>query len=297
MLQAKLYVEQQTGDLGAAVETLNELTRLMPGDVWILDNESLILEKQGHLQRALERAEAAMRRRPSIRRLYRQAVLAKDAGAVSKARESLEQLLALSPEDVRGISLLAQLELTYGDPRRTVEILSPRVARAPATWQLTSLSLAYMLLRDYAASARASEQALALKPETPLYLLNLADARWLDGRRDEALALYRRFLAAAGDPGDDPGKLMLRAQAQAHLGQTHDAVDAAQRALRLAPEDTEVLFNVALVYTVVGDWTTAEVNARRALELGYARRWFELPWFDELRARPTSPWGDRGEQG
>ncbi len=183
--------------------------------------------------------------------------------------------------------MLAQLELTYGDPRRTVEILSPRVARDPATWQLTSLSLAHMLLRDYAASARASEQALALKPNSPAYMLNLADALWLDGRREEALALYRKVLEATGDPGDDPRKRMRRAQALAHLGKTHDAVDAAQRALRLAPEDTEVLFNATLVYTLVGDWTTAEVNAQRVLALGYARRWFELPWFDELRARPT----------
>ncbi|MCB1054953.1 MAG: hypothetical protein KDD11_05505, partial [Acidobacteria bacterium] len=76
------------------------------------------------------------------------------------------------------------------------------------------------------------------------------------------------------------------AQALAHLGERRQAVAAVQRALQLAPDDSQVAYEAAVVYSLVGDTASAVVSAERALRLGYGTRWFSFPWFDEVRADP-----------
>jgi hypothetical protein len=53
----------------------------------------------------------------------------------------------------------------------------------------------------------------------------------------------------------------------------------------MAPQDDYVRFSAALVFTVCGEWTSAEVNAAKAVDLGIGRHWFDLPFFNPLRDR------------
>jgi tetratricopeptide (TPR) repeat protein len=85
--------------------------------------------------------------------------------------------------------------------------------------------------------------------------------------------------AAERDPDPD-ALLTVRAQALAHLGRTEEAVAAAQRALRLSPDNPQVHYESALVFALLGDDASALWNARRALAGGIDRRWFGFSWFD-----------------
>ncbi|HEX5718700.1 MAG TPA: hypothetical protein VF179_21245, partial [Thermoanaerobaculia bacterium] len=61
---------------------------------------------------------------------------------------------------------------------------------------------------------------------------------------------------------------------------------AVLEALHLAPTQGPVLYESSLVYALLGEQTSAVVNARKALEIGMAPRLFELPWFEALKGHP-----------
>ncbi len=283
----RLWVEISAGQLEAAEITLSALENLVPGDVRTLDYRARLLARRGEQKKALELHLTAIERQPSWHRLRNYAALAYRVGQIDLARASLEKLFDLSPNNSRGVSLLAEIELTNGDLSRAVDLYRKLQEIFPSPIQLANLGTAHMLLGDYAAAEKALEQAASEAPQNPYFLLNLADVRWLQGHNDDADALYRQVLVLlSGDLSDtDASSLMIRAQAMAQLGDHRAAVATIQEAQRKAPEEAEIAFSAALVFAIVGDKTAALVNTERAIELGYQHRnWFALPWFDGIRA-------------
>jgi predicted Zn-dependent protease len=290
--QTRAWAEIQAGRLDEAEATLAAFERLAPGDVRVLELRSHLFERSGRPEKALAVSRAMVEREPSWSHLYQHATLAWRQGEVGSARESLETLLDRFPGNEWGLRLLATIELTNGDPARAARLFEDLAARSPDSGTRVNLGLAYMLLGDPGRAAAAMEKAVAEAPENYLYLLNLGQARWLEGRRDEAAGLFRRVLTLSeADPsGEEWQRLTVRAQALAHLGRPREAVAAVQDALRLAPRSGQAAFEASLVYALVGDRTAALVNAERARDLGFeAPAWFRLPWFDPLRGEPGFP--------
>jgi len=290
--QMRAWAEIQAGRLDSAETTLAAFERLAPGDVRVLELKASLFERRGQPERALEISRAVVDRQPSWSHLYQHATLAWRQGEVEAAREALETLLQRFPGNEWGLRLLATVELTNGDPARAARLFEGLAARSPDPGTRVNLGLAYMLLGDPGRAAAAMEKAVAEAPENYLYLLNLAQARWLEGRRDEAAGLFRRVLALSeADPsGEEWQRLTVRAQALAHLGRSREAVATVQDALRMAPRNGQAAFEASLVYALVGDRTAALVNAERARELGFeALSWFRLPWFEPLRGEPGFP--------
>jgi serine/threonine-protein kinase len=143
-----------------------------------------------------------------------------------------------------------------------------------------------MLLGEYEEAMKPFSEAVRLSPESATDRLNLADTLKLMGRKEESQEQYLKVLELCDkEPNpSDPAILSLRAQALAHLGRGAQAVAAAGRALQLDPEDPGLLFEAALVYTLVGEHLSAINCAEQALDAGFQRKWFELPWFDNLLA-------------
>src|SRR4029077_5847775 len=138
----------------------------------------------------------------------------------------------------------------------------------------TNLGTAYLLAGRYADAARRLRNALALAPGSPSALLNLAAAELVAGGREVASGLYRQVLQQI-DRDPQPEKLLtVRGQALAHLNRAPEAVAAVQEALRLDPESPSKAYEASLVYALVGDETSALLNARRALDRGFDPRWF-----------------------
>ena len=286
----QVYAQIRGGRLDEAEETLAEFERQAPGDLRVLDLKADLLERRGQPEKALALAREAAERQPSWVRLYQHAGMAARQGEIAAARESLERLLERSPGNSLGRTLLANIELTNGDPARAAALYQEIAAAQPAdSGALSNLGLARMLQGDYDGSADALERAVAVEPNSYFLLLNLAQARWLQGRKAEAQEMFRRVLALSEkDPATEEWqRLTVRAQAFAHLGEHERAVMDALEAQRLAPQSGQVAFEVSLVYALVGDRTIAKVNADRARELGFeAPGWFRLPWFEPLLADP-----------
>ena len=287
----RLRAEIAAGELQHAAATLARIEEMIPGDTRLLSSRAELLEAQGEPRLALAQLEELTARRPSWNALFNLAWMAQRQGEIELARRSLGELLERAPDHYEGMSLLAQVELVNGDAAVAAELYQRLLERSQGPVELSNLALARTLLGQHAEAAVAYQEVVDQSPDNPFFLLNLADARSLLGQDEEAAHLYRQVLAAL-DTGAEPElwqELTVRAQALAHLGRQAEAVLSAQRALQLAPENGQVAFEVALVYTVVGDLTAATVNARRAIDLGFERGWFRLPWFSAIEDRLETP--------
>ncbi|HET9210529.1 MAG TPA: protein kinase [Thermoanaerobaculia bacterium] len=275
--------------LDQADDALRKLERQQPGDARVLAQRARLLDKRGDRKQAIALMTEAVRRQPSWRHLFWLAAFEYNTGNVQGARGHLHQLLARSPGNYIGESLLGQLELASGSPQRAAEIYADLVQRSPHTIDLCNLGLAQLLLGRFAEAEQSYRKAVALQPRSAQALLNLADATLLADRGPEAAALYSQTIKLAEqDPsaGSDWQLASVRAQSLAHLGRRDEAVAAVQEALRLAPDNPQTAYEASLVYVLLGEQASALYNARRALRLGYAPRWFSFPWFAPLQSSP-----------
>ena len=273
-------------NLEVAERTLAGLEKILPGDVRLLDRRALLLDARGQPEQALVLLRKAVQTNPAARRLAVIAQIEVQQGKYAEARSHLELLLERAPGNAKGLTLLGMLELLHGDLRRAADLFQS--IESPGSVQLSNLGFAYLLLGEYGRAEETFRSTVESDPGNPSFLLNLADARLLQGDASEARDLYERVIElAAGDPAaPSPALLTVKAQALAHLGRGPEAVSAVQEALRLAPTQGPVLFESSLVYALIGEKTSAVVNARKALEIGLAPRMFELPWFEALKGHP-----------
>lgn len=276
------------GDAAGAETLLDELAAAFPGDPEVLVRRAWLANLRGHGGEALALLEQAVERRPSWDHLFNLARFESEHGRFESARAHLDELLVIFPGHLRSRSMLAQLELMTGSVERAAELYEELAADTPRLPFLSNLGLAQLFLGRYGPAAESFRRAVAMAPANPVAALNLADAELLLGREAEAERLYRQTvtLAEADPAGGGWQMLTVKAQALAHLGHGKPAVAAVQEALRLAPDNPQAHHEAALVYALLGERMSALVSAEAALAAGLDRRWFDLPWFDDLRRDP-----------
>jgi O-antigen ligase/Flp pilus assembly protein TadD len=131
-------------------------------------------------------------------------------GDVDRAREYASRGVALYPRFAPPRSLLGHIELTRRHVPEAAELLQAAVdgewhevnGRAGAA---ANLAAAYIQLDRPARAEQAARLALSLAPASPEARFNLAKALERQGRRDEAIAEYRRL------PDFEPARHALRA--------------------------------------------------------------------------------------
>ena len=277
------------GQLDLAETALTALDRLSPGDPMVLGQRAMVAQARGRPEEALRLARAAATSHRSIGRLRSLAWYEVQQGETAAARSTLEELLRRAPGHADGLSLLANLELSNGDPARAAALYAQLVRQTPRFTPLNNLGTARLVLGRYAEAADAFTRAVALEPANSVARLNLADSRFLLGQRTKAEDDYRAVLdLVAKDPAaaNNPQLLTIRGQALAHLGRGGEAVAAVQEALRLAPKSPQVAYESSLVYALIGERLSAIATASRARSLGVEPRWFTFPWFEPLKEDP-----------
>ena len=276
------------GRLDLAEQALHDLEEGWPADPRVDILRARLLELRGAPDRALPLMRQVVRRRPSVSGLLRLADMEFRLGESEAARTHAEQALALSPEHYQAASLLAQIELQYGDPRRAVEIYERLVRRAPHLPEVANLGFAWLQMKRYPQAEARFRQALEMSPRNSLIVLNLADTVQLQGRTGEARGLYAQLLELIEqDPAASQWQMLsTRAQALAHLGRRREAVAALLNMLIAAGQNPQAAYEASLVYTLVGDRSSALASADKALAGGVDPRLFDNPWFDPLRRSP-----------
>lgn len=267
-----------------------ELERLSPGSVGVLRRRAVLAEARNDGRRALKLLQEAVDRRPSAGYLMDLARMQLRQSETDNARETLEGLLLRTPGYLGGERLLARIELQSGSAARAVELYADLLTRRRGFAELSNLGVAQMLLGDWQGATASLLEAQTLAPQSASAALNLADALNLAGRRREASDLYLRVLELVErDPAPNYWQtLSVKGQALAHLGRATAAAAAIQAATASAPSNSQLAYEAALVYALIGEPSSALASAERAVSAGFDRRWFALPFFDSVRA--TQGW-------
>ena len=138
-----------------------------------------------------------------------------------------------------------------------------------------------MLKGEYQSAFAQFSQAVNNNPLNTTWLINLADTEYLMGNIGRAQKTYQNILALTNEK-DDWESLLVRSQAHAQLGNFEAAIRLLLQVQHLVPDNAEVYFNSALIYALIGEHTSALVQAQLAIEGGIGAVWFRLPWFDTL---------------
>ncbi|MFQ5662499.1 MAG: protein kinase [Terriglobia bacterium] len=141
-------------------------------------------------------------------------------------------------------------------------------------------------------AARLFEQACRVNPEDYQAPLLLGMVYSGLGRKAEAEGAYRRGLQVAEEymelHPDDARALYLGAGALCQLGERGRSSEWARRALAMDPEDSGLLYNIACVYSLLGETEEAIDCLEKSITSGMGQKeWIENdPDLDALRRHP-----------
>jgi serine/threonine protein kinase/tetratricopeptide (TPR) repeat protein len=209
-----------------------------------------------------------------------------------EASQMFQQVVALAPDSVRGHFNLGASLMDEGLYEDSIRASQHSTEIQPSDYGYSNLGTAFFFLRRYHDAIRAYEQAIHLSPNDSLLWWNLGDGYyWASGRRQDSVAAYQKCRdLAAGELKVNPNSsdsLANLAVCQAMLGQRDDAVAAVNRGLRLAPNDSSLMFQAALVYIQFGDREEALRWLAKCRSAGYPlARIRDYPNFESLHSEP-----------
>ncbi len=288
---AKVY--EQTGQLDKALAEYKRAADEDPADIDAAYHIGLVYQLQGKYQEAEEAYKDVIRRRPQYWPSY--SGLGDtywEQGKFTEALPQFQTVVDLAPDNPVGYYTLGGTYIALGRYQDAIEVLKKglSIKDDPTAW--TNLGAAYMYIGNYEEAAGAMKRAAALTPHDHILWRNLADAyhqipsRQADAKQAYAKALETALARFKINPKD---KEVLSGIAlyNAHLGHPSEAETYMNRALELAPNDSDTLFTSTLVYEIIGHREKALVALDRAVKAGYSREDVEKE--PELKALRSDP--------
>jgi tetratricopeptide (TPR) repeat protein len=160
---------------------------------------------------------------------------------VELSGEYYAEALRLDPGNVRLWNERAGFQLTYqNDAGAALATLDASLAlddRFPPTHLLAGE--AYLALGDRDAAGQSIDRALALQPDWPEAVSKRAFVYFQQGRLEDAIAAYARYVAIAPDASNVWEAHKNIAVLRAQLGDVAGAIDAARLAAQHAPDEAQ----------------------------------------------------------
>lgn len=277
-------VALESGDFVTARQEIARLEESGADEAMILSMKGSLHAYQGDYTSAGDYFSAALKLRPT-RNTYASAAHAfYYAGEADKALSVANTALVEYRDESKLTSLKGLILLERGDLDAAIVAFRQAVERRPNAADFSNLGLAYLLQGKYGQAHDEFIRAMEVGSDgrTMTLTLNLADSLALQGRMDDAKALYQS-LASEHEQSPSSVRISDVAQALAHLGQYQSAIQL----LDTVQEKTaETHFAGALVYALAGQSLAAIAKVHQALEDNMGYMWFRFPWFDSLCEEP-----------
>jgi len=194
-----------------------------------------------------------------------------NANRFAEATAVYARILEIQPDNVWAITNLGASYQNLAQPKKALEVYAR--AKQPDATILGNVGNIYYEDGRFADAARAFEEALKLDPRSDVKHRNLGDAYLRLGSRGQATEEYRQALALTREQlkvNRKSATLARYAVYAAKLGLGEEAVQYAEEAFKLSPDDGNVLYKRAVVHALLGQ-THAAVNwLDRALQKGYS---------------------------
>ena len=209
-----------------------------------------------------------------------------------EAESMFRKASELAPGNQLVIENLGNMYLFEGRYQDAIDSYQRSISLKPMMPAYSDLGEAYFYLHRYPQAINSFEKAKELKENDYLNWGNLGDALyWSPERRNEAPQAYKRAIELARErtqtnPRDQIALIYL-AEYSAMIGDRQSASSAVQKALAVAPNDSEVMFRAALVHNQLGDKEQTISWLKKAADAGYSRPIIrDTPDFANLRTDP-----------
>lgn len=185
---------------------------------------------------------------PVATRLWARACKEWEQQQFEAAEQSLTNVLALAPDNMDAIRMLAAAAQRRGDHVRAIDCFRRALAMSPEDFALRiGLGIALYEHGEADESLTHLRRACDLAPASSSAWFNLGKALEKEAHPEEGLAAFRRALELA--PSHTSARLSL-ARAQASLGQVEAAVAEFRETLRRDPGNAEAWFGLSNLNTV-----------------------------------------------
>ena len=260
--------DEAIAELTAVVDRqpTNENAHRMLGDIY---------RSQGRRDDAIAQYRTALTVRPDYWVTYRSIAQAQlEAGRYDDALAAARKVIELQPDSPIGYQLSGTVSAARGDLPAATRSFEESIKRggSPATY--STLGTVYYLQGRFADAAIAYREAIARRPNNALAHRNLGDALRQLRRADEARAAYqdalRLYDADLTVNPKDAVALATRATCLARTGRVKEALASSDRAVALAPDNPDVLYERTLVLLAAGRHGDALAAAARASAAGYS---------------------------
>lgn len=277
----RFWLASDRGNMAEARLKVGEAKKRGADNLTVLGLEAFMFFNTGQYKEAADSYANTFKLRPSSSLLYNIAFSYWRMGDLIKAEDSLNKMLKIIPKDYKAKRLQANIWLLQGKLELAITAFEKIVTSINNGSDLTNLSLAYALNTQYTKALKYAKLAVSKGPKNGLRRLNLADIEFILGNINEANNHYQKIIEAPVDNNKYRYWLDI-AQARLQLNQQNLAIKALNKAKSLAPNNGEVAYTSALVYSVLGEQVSALFEVNKALANKVGAVWFNLPWFDNL---------------
>ncbi len=195
-------------------------------------------------------------------------------GRYQEAEREFRKVIELTPDNTLGYSNLGVMYFLLGRYDEAVALLRRSVEIKPNAPAYSNLATVLFYRGDYTAAARGFEKVVELEDQGYEWWANLGRAyHYAPGERAKAPAAFRRAIELAERTRaltpKDPRVLIALADCHAMLGETAPAREQAAEALRQAPHDVDIAYQVGVLYVQIGEGSRGIPLIVTALRGGY----------------------------
>jgi eukaryotic-like serine/threonine-protein kinase len=279
------------GSRDQALEQTEQILAQYPNDDAALRLQARLLAEKSRIDDAVAAMNKAIALRPDYwEHRFSLGNMLLVAQRLDAAAAAAKEAIRLRPDGERGYRLLGiiyqesdQLPLALETYQRALEI-------APSAPVYSNIGTIRYWQGDYAAAAQSYQKAVDLTPGEPLAQMNLARAeeRLASGnpRRlyAQALELLNKLLSLKADDERYRG---FPAICEMKLGRIDRAMESIEAAMRLVPNDHQLMYKAAVIYAAGGRREEALSFLSRALDAGLrANRVERGDGLEALKERP-----------
>jgi len=267
----RFLLASDNGELELAKQQIAEAQERGADDLIILELKAYMYFSLGQYKKAVDLYSEALKLRPSSTLLNNIAFSYWRLGDLDKAENALKKMLKIVPNNYKAKRLQANIWLLQGRLEKAITAYNKLASSFNNGKDLTNLSSAYALNKQYDKSLEFAQKALKQSPKHPFNLLNLADVEMIVGDKQSAIFHYQQVVDTLVDKNGIKYLLGL-AQAYAQLNRIELAIEELSKAQVLAPENGEVSYTSALVYSLLKEENSAIYHVKTALKKQGRRR-------------------------
>ena len=268
-------VENGTGKYEASARSFEEAITLDPTSDDAMVGAAAAYESLGKRDRAEQTYRRAIALRPQYWRNYGSlGAFYYRHGEYSQAAQMFSDVIALAPDSFRGYSNLGGTRVLQGRYDDAILALQESIEIRRTGGALSNLGTAYFNLRRFDDAARSFTAAIEFDKDNYVLWGNLAAAYYYGNHRDESAKVFAHAIELAGQRlkvnPEDSTVLADIAGFYSMIGKNREALNAIHKAQKLSPQDPEILFSAALIHNQLGDADQAKILIGDSLKAGYS---------------------------